>query len=83
MGRRPSPLEDAAVVRAVRRAVGDDVALRVDANRLWALSDAVVFGQEVADCGLQFIEVCLNRYSFRASGSRKVFIFEFSDVFLY
>ena len=37
VGRRAEPLEDAAVVLAVRRALGSAVALRADANRMWSL----------------------------------------------
>lgn len=41
VGRRADPLEDAAAVLAIRRAVGPTVALRADANRRWSLEQAV------------------------------------------
>ncbi len=53
MGRLPDPLDDAAVVAAVRRAVGPAVALRADANRRWTLHQAIAFGRAVAEHDLQ------------------------------
>ena len=53
MARRQDPSEDAAVALAVRAAVGPDVVLRADANRMWSLSSALQFGREAADAGLQ------------------------------
>lgn len=44
VGRRACPLEDAAVVTAVREAVGPEVTLRADANRAWNLEEAVQVG---------------------------------------
>ena len=38
---------------AVRAAVGPDVVLRADANRMWSLGSALQFGREAADAGLQ------------------------------
>jgi hypothetical protein len=53
VGRLPDPLDDAAVVAAVRRAVGPAVALRADANRRWTLHQAIAFGRAVAEHDLQ------------------------------
>ena len=44
VGRRPDPLQDAAVVLAVRQAVGPGIVLRADANRAWSLEQAVKVG---------------------------------------
>ena len=38
---------------AVRAAIGPEVVLRADANRMWSLSSALQFGREAADAGLQ------------------------------
>ncbi|CAI5534996.1 unnamed protein product [Closterium sp. Naga37s-1] len=56
VARRASPSEDAAMVLAVREAVGPRIHLRVDANRSWSLPQAVEFGRLVASCNLAFIE---------------------------
>lgn len=47
---------DAELVHAVRDVLGGDVALRLDANRAWALDEAVQFGRRVADLGIEYIE---------------------------
>ncbi|GAB4817906.1 hypothetical protein N2152v2_004952 [Parachlorella kessleri] len=56
VGRRSDPLQDAAVVLAVRHAVGPGVVLRADANRAWSLEQAAEFGRAAAAAGLQYIE---------------------------
>lgn len=38
---------------AVRAAVGPNVVLRADANRMWSLGSALQFGREAAAAGLQ------------------------------
>ena len=48
--------EAAAWVGEVRAALGDAVALRLDANRAWDLPDAVAFGKAVAAYGIEYIE---------------------------
>ncbi|DBA90081.1 TPA: hypothetical protein ACH3X1_003400 [Trebouxia sp. C0004] len=56
VGRQEDPLRDAAVLVAVRQAVGPGVVLRADANRKWSLNQAVAFGHAVKAAGLQYIE---------------------------
>jgi len=51
-----TPEEDAETVLAVRRAVGDAVTLRADANRGWELEEAVRFGRACAGAALQYLE---------------------------
>ena len=51
-----SPREDAARVRAARRAAGDDFILCVDANRGWPRKTAVEFAKLVEDLGLRWFE---------------------------
>ena len=57
MGRQEDPLCDAAVLVAVRQAVGPVVALRADANRKWSLNQAVAFGHAVKAAGLQVSQI--------------------------
>ena len=59
MARRVSPLEDAAVLVAIREAVGPRIHLRADANQRWTLNQAVEFANAVRGCGLQYLEVKL------------------------
>eukprot|EP00887_Chlorella_sp_A99_P005642 scaffold1.g5642.t1 len=56
VGRRADPLQDAAAVLAVRRTVGPAVALRADANRRWALEQALEFGRAAAAAALEYVE---------------------------
>ena len=53
VGRQEDPLRDAAVLVAVRQAVGPGIAVRADANRKWSLNQAVAFGHAVKAAGLQ------------------------------
>ena len=43
-------------VFALREAVGDDVAIRLDANKKWTLKQAIEFGKGVAGLGIDYIE---------------------------
>ncbi|XVE91706.1 hypothetical protein REPUB_Repub01dG0034000 [Reevesia pubescens] len=56
VARRADPVEDAAVIREVRKKVGCHIELRVDANRNWTYEQAIQFGFLVKDCNLQYIE---------------------------
>ncbi|HUB95270.1 MAG TPA: mandelate racemase/muconate lactonizing enzyme family protein [Stellaceae bacterium] len=51
-----SPAEDAARIRAARRAAGDDFILCADANRGWRRQDAIDFARRVSDLGLRWFE---------------------------
>ena len=53
---RASVDEDAALVLAVREAVGPGVALRLDANRAWSAKDARRFADAVSGVALEFVE---------------------------
>jgi len=48
--------DDAARVAAVRRAVGDQVAIRVDANGAWSVQEAVAAIDVLARSGLELVE---------------------------
>lgn len=54
--RRSDPVDDAAVVLAVRQAVGPSIALHADANRAWTLDQAVAFGHHAASAQLAYVE---------------------------
>ncbi|WP_212767863.1 mandelate racemase/muconate lactonizing enzyme family protein [Streptomyces sp. YIM 121038] len=58
--------EDAARVRAVREAVGDDVDLMIDANYLFNPTDAKLLCRAVEDCGLTWFEEPLHQNDARA-----------------
>lgn len=51
------PLEDAEVVKQVRKTVGYKIAIRADANRKWSYEKAVQFADSVKNYNLQFLEV--------------------------
>jgi hypothetical protein len=57
VARRSSPAEDAAAIAAVRKAVGEGVTIRADANRRWNLEEATAFGLAVKGLDLQYVEV--------------------------
>jgi L-Ala-D/L-Glu epimerase len=48
--------DDAGRVAAVRRAVGDQVAIRVDANGAWTVDEAVAHIEMLARAGLELVE---------------------------
>ncbi len=52
----PNVREDVAVVRAMRRAAGDDVAIMVDYNQSLTPTDAIERGRRLDDEGLAWIE---------------------------
>ena len=52
----PDVREDLSIVRALRRALGDDVALMVDYNQALSVPEAILRGQALDDEGLAWIE---------------------------
>ncbi len=52
----PSVAEDVAVVREIRRAVGDEVAIMVDYNQSLTPCEAIERGRQLDDLGLAWIE---------------------------
>ena len=48
--------EDVELVSAVRGALGDAMALRLDANRAWRLEEAEEFARATADLGFEYVE---------------------------
>lgn len=53
---RMTPDDDIAVIRACREAVGNDIALRLDANRSWSLATATQLGKALHDYDIAYIE---------------------------
>ena len=60
MARRESPIEDAQVIQEIRKKVGPHIQLRADANKKWSFNEAIQFGSNVKDCGLEYIEEPVN-----------------------
>jgi D-galactarolactone cycloisomerase len=71
------PAEDVAQVETVRRAVGDDVGIGVDANQgwrvalvddapLWTLERAIDFAHACAELGVDWVEEPLDMYAYDA-----------------
>lgn len=48
--------DDVALVHEVRKVIGDDVVLRLDANRAWNPNLATFLANGVAECGIEYIE---------------------------
>ncbi len=53
---KPQPMEDLRRVEAVRRAIGDDARLMVDANGKWHLADAMQYGRRLRDYDVTWFE---------------------------
>ncbi|CAL5021226.1 unnamed protein product [Urochloa decumbens] len=56
VGRRESPIEDAAVLHKIREVVGYQINIRVDANQKWTYEQACEFGSRVKSLRLEYIE---------------------------
>jgi len=56
VGRRESPIEDAAVLHKIREVVGYKINIRVDANQKWTYEQAVEFGYRAKSLRLEYIE---------------------------
>ncbi|CAN6273232.1 unnamed protein product [Urochloa humidicola] len=56
VGRRESPIEDAAVLHKIREVVGYQINIRVDANQKWTYEQAFEFGSRVKSLRLEYIE---------------------------
>uniref|UniRef100_A0A7N0VBE5 Mandelate racemase/muconate lactonizing enzyme C-terminal domain-containing protein n=2 Tax=Kalanchoe fedtschenkoi TaxID=63787 RepID=A0A7N0VBE5_KALFE len=56
VARRSDPLEDAEVIKEVRKKVGRKIAIRADANRKWSYEEAVQFAHSVKNYNIQYLE---------------------------
>lgn len=48
--------EDARRIQSVRKAIGSEMRLAVDANNIWNAGDAIRFARKVEDCNIEFFE---------------------------
>src|SRR5258706_2784450 len=53
---KPDPREDVRRVKAVRKAIGDDAMLMVDANQSWDLMTASIWGGKLEEFDLTWLE---------------------------
>jgi L-alanine-DL-glutamate epimerase-like enolase superfamily enzyme len=53
---------DLALARAIKDEVGDDIAVRVDANEAWSVFEAIDAVQRFADIGVEFVEQPINMH---------------------
>ncbi len=70
VGQRPLD-EDIRLACEVRRLIGDDIILRLDANRAWSIEDALAFFRQVSDCEIDYIEEPVHNYNMLALISNK------------
>lgn len=61
---RPDPMDDVAVTKAVRAAVGDEISIRADANMAYDAKTALRVIAGMAEHGLEFIEQPVHRDDF-------------------
>ena len=62
----PDPREDYRRVKAVRKALGDDVKLMVDANTAWDLKTAIVWGRRLEAFDISWLEEPMHPFDKRA-----------------
>lgn len=61
---QPDVRADIERVTALRKGIGDDVPIMIDANQQWDRGTALRFGRAVGDLGLTWIEEPLSAYDF-------------------
>ena len=61
----PDPREDYARVKAVRKAIGEDVGLAVDVNTCWDLNTAMYWGKKLEEFRLDWLEEPLHPFDVR------------------
>jgi len=62
VGRRDYPMEDVEMVHCVRKAVGDKIRLRADANQGYDVPTAIRVGRRVEESNIEFIEQPVARW---------------------
>ncbi len=68
---RGDPAREADLVRTLIQVVGEEVRLRLDANRAWDYDTAVTFARCIADCPIEYIEEPLKDPSLFVEFSRR------------
>lgn len=58
-----APLDDTERIRQIRKAVGSDIKLRIDANQGWSYEDAVTALTALAEFDIQFCEQPMRRWN--------------------
>jgi L-alanine-DL-glutamate epimerase-like enolase superfamily enzyme len=58
------PKKDIERIKAIRKAIGKDIGLRIDANQGWKVKGAIEVLNEVEDCNIQFCEEPIARWNF-------------------
>lgn len=58
------PKTDIERIKAIRKAIGKDIALRIDANQGWKVKGAIEVLNAVEDCNIQFCEEPVARWNF-------------------
>ena len=53
---RLAPKTEVAAIRRIRRLLGNEIKLRLDANRSWELEEAVCIGRELLPLDIEYIE---------------------------
>lgn len=62
----PDPREDYARVKAVRKALGDEVRLMVDANTVWDLKTAIKWGRKLEEFDIDWLEEPMHPFDIKA-----------------
>lgn len=57
---KPNPKEDYDRVKAVRKAIGDDIILMIDVNQMWNINTAMTWGKKLEEFDLFWLEEPLN-----------------------
>jgi muconate cycloisomerase len=60
---RPDPMQDVAAVRAVRKAVGDSISIRADANQAYDVKTAIKVARHFEELGLDFLEQPVSQHN--------------------
>ncbi|WEG11074.1 mandelate racemase/muconate lactonizing enzyme family protein [Pullulanibacillus sp. KACC 23026] len=63
---RPDPREDYERVKAVRKALGDDVKLMVDVNTVWDLKTAITWGRRLEEFNIEWLEEPMHPFDKKA-----------------
>lgn len=62
----PDPREDYERVKAVRKAIGDNIKLMVDVNTVWDLKTSIVWGRKLEELDVYWLEEPMNPFDKRA-----------------
>ncbi|KRG11973.1 hypothetical protein ACA29_12835 [Lederbergia galactosidilytica] len=68
----PDPREDFKRVRAVRKAIGDDIKLMVDVNTVWDLKTSKVWGRKLEELDVYWLEEPMNPFDIKKLMPKKL-----------